>query len=233
MASSSSPGSPFQVNDVDLAQTLARDLLDIGAVTLRPNNPFTWSSGLVAPIYCDNRRTISFPRVRRAICDGFANVVTDYTLGPATIAGTATAGIPHAAWLAGKLDVPMVYVRSTAKEYGQGERIEGQVDSGQELIVVEDLISTGSSALEAVEALQQAECTVRAVLSIFTYELDVAAEAFLKADVPLHVLTDFTTLLDVARRKNLLSDEDLTTLQSWRSDPQDWSVQRGGKPARA
>lgn len=225
---SSSPSRP-DVGDVKLARAIARDLLDIGAIALRPSEPFRWSSGLVAPIYCDNRQTIAYPRVRRVIRDGFADVVTNHTLGSSTIAGTATAGIPHAAWLADQLDVPMAYVRSSAKEHGQGERIEGRVEPGEDVIVVEDLVSTGGSALEAVEALRDAGATVQAVLSIFTYELDVATEAFREAQVPLHVLSDFGTLIEVARDREALSEGDYEVLQTWRDDPVAWSEARGGK----
>lgn len=230
--SDSSSSSLQNVSTTDVARAIARDLLDIGAIALQPKSPFTWSSGLRAPIYCDNRRTIAYPQVRRVIRDGFAEIVTDWTLGSATIAGTATAGIPHAAWLADQLDVPMAYVRSSAKEHGQGERIEGRVEPGEDVIVVEDLISTGASALEAVEALRDAGTTVQAVLSIFTYELDLAETAFRKADVPLHVLSDFSTLLDVARERDALSDDDLEVLRTWREDPDAWSEERGGASPR-
>lgn len=228
----SSSTSLAKISDLDVAWAIARDLLDIGAVVLRPADPFTWSSGLVAPIYCDNRRTIAYPRVRRVIRDGFAEIVTGRTLGSSTIAGTATAGIPHAAWLADQLDVPMAYVRSSAKEHGQGEQIEGRIEPGEEVIVVEDLISTGGSALGAVEALRRAGATVEAVLSIFTYGLDVADEAFREADVPLHVLSDFATLLEVARERDDLSEEDLDLLRTWRDDPEAWSEARGGPAVR-
>lgn len=215
-------------NDTERAQAIARELLSIGAVILRPNDPFTWSSGLVAPIYCDNRRTLAYPNVRRVISKGFAEVVAERALGPSTIAGTATAGIPHAAWLAERLDAPMAYVRSAAKEHGRGERIEGDVEAGDSVIVVEDLISTGGSALDAVEALREAGATVRAVLSIFTYELDAAAASFQEADVPRHVLTTFSTLLEVARAQNELTDADLEVLERWRADPEAWSTEHGG-----
>lgn len=230
--SDSTSSSLSNVSTMDVARAIARDLLDIGAIALQPKNPFTWSSGLRAPIYCDNRRTIAYPRVRRVIRDGFAEIVTDHTLGSSTIAGTATAGIPHAAWLADQLDVPMAYVRSSAKGHGQGERIEGRVESGEDVIVVEDLVSTGGSALNAVEALRDVGATVQAVLSIFTYELDVATTAFRTADVPLYVLSDFSTLLEVARERDALSDDDLDVLRTWREDPGAWSKERGGMSPR-
>lgn len=213
----------------DRARSLAAALLDIGAVELRPTDPFTWSSGLVAPIYCDNRLTLSHPRVRRLIRDGFAEVLRRESLTATTIAGTATAGIPHAAWLAEAVDRPMAYVRSSAKRHGQGARIEGGVAPGDDVVLVEDLISTGGSALDAVVALREARATVRAVLAIFSYELDAAAAAFRDADVPCHVLTTFSTLIDVAHQRTDLSTADLDLLRAWRDDPEAWSLDHGGE----
>ncbi len=203
-------------------------LLDIGAVELRPSDPFTWSSGLVAPIYCDNRLTLSHPRLRRAIRDGFSDVLTQNGLASATIAGTATAGIPHAAWLAEAVDRPMAYVRSSAKGHGQAARIEGVVRAGDEVVVVEDLISTGGSALDAVAALREVGATVPVVLAIFSYGLDAADAAFEEAGVSRHVLTTFGTLITVAHERNDLSAAELDVLRAWRDDPGAWSVEHGG-----
>ena len=207
----------------DRARALAHDLLAIGAVALRPDAPFTWSSGLRAPIYCDNRRTLAHPRIRSAICSDLAAVVGTQDLAPATVAGTATAGIPHAAWLADRIEQPMAYVRSAAKSHGRKNRIEGVVAEGDEVVVVEDLISTGRSALEAVEALRAIGATVQAVLAIFTYQLDTAAAAFDDADVPLHTLTDYGTLIDVAREQEEVPADALETLRAWRRNPKAWS----------
>ncbi|PSQ97278.1 MAG: orotate phosphoribosyltransferase [Bacteroidetes bacterium SW_9_63_38] len=216
------------------AHTTARALLEIEAVKLRPNDPFTWSSGMVAPIYCDNRLTISHPGVRRAIRDGFRSIVSEQSLLPATVAGTATAGIPHAAWLAEATDQPMVYVRSSAKEHGTGARIEGHLDRETDVIVLEDLISTGGSALDAVEAVRNAGASVTAVLAIFSYELEAAAAAFDEADVPRRVLTDFSTLVEVAHGESRVSTADLEGLHTWREDPAAWSREHGGEaPDRA
>jgi orotate phosphoribosyltransferase len=200
-------------------------------VKLRPGDPFTWSSGLVAPIYCDNRLTMAHPPVRRALRDGFAAVLHSADLLPATIAGTATAGIPHAAWLAEATDQPMAYVRSSAKGHGTGARIEGRVAAGDDVVVLEDLISTGGSALDAVAALREVGATVRAVLAIFSYQLDTADGAFRAADVPRHVLTDFETLIEVAHDREHLSEADLAVLREWRADPEAWSVAHGGDTA--
>ena len=213
----------------DRARSVARALLRIDAVSLRPHDPFTWSSGLVAPIYCDNRRTLAHPSIRRAIADGFAEVVREAGWESISIAGTATAGIPHAAWLAERLEAPMAYVRSEAKGHGQGRRIEGtRLGPGDEAVVVEDLISTGGSALEAVSAVRETGATVRAVLAIFSYGLDAAASAFEAADVEAHVLTTFPVLLNVVRRQHDLSAEARTLLDDWQADPEAWSREHGG-----
>ena len=221
--------SPTDPQAADLAQSLANALLDIDAVSLRPHDPFTWSSGLRAPLYCDNRRTLAHPSVRRGITDGFAAVVRRHEWMPLTVAGTATAGIPHAAWLAERLDAPMAYVRSEAKEHGQGRRIEGaRLESGDDVVVVEDLISTGGSALDAVSALRDAGATVRAVLALFSYGLDAADTAFRDAEVACYVLTTFPVLLGVAHRQHGLSDEARDLLEEWRADPEAWSRKHGG-----
>jgi orotate phosphoribosyltransferase len=217
LASSSSSARP--------ARRLAHALLDIGAVSLRPHEPFTWSSGLQAPIYCDNRRTLAHPRVRAIIADAFAEAVRGQGGGTTpTVAGTATAGIPHAAWLAERLDAPMAYVRSAAKAHGQARRIEGaRLSSGDVAVVVEDLVSTGESALQAVSAVRETGAAVQGVLAIFSYGLDAADAAFAEADVKRHVLTTFPTLLQVAHRDHGLSDEARALLKDWRADPEAWS----------
>jgi orotate phosphoribosyltransferase len=218
--------TPIDPNASDRSQSLANALLKIDAVSLRPHDPFTWSSGLRAPIYCDNRRTLAHPLVRRAVADGFADVVQGQGWMPLTVAGTATAGIPHAAWLAERLDAPMAYVRSAAKTHGQGRRIEGAtLGPGDDVLVVEDLISTGGSALDAVSALRETGATVRAVLAIFSYGLDAAAAAFREADVDRHVLTTFPVLLNVAHRQHDLSDEARALLETWQADPEAWSCE--------
>lgn len=213
----------------DLARAIAGDLLTIGAVVLRPDAPFTWSSGLRAPIYCDNRRTLSVPRIRHAICDGFERAVRRHDWLPATIAGTATAGIAHAAWLAQRVDQPMAYVRSSAKSHGRKNQIEGIVSAGDAVVVVEDLISTGGSALDAVAALREVGADVRGVVAIFSYEFDRANTAFREADVPVHTLTGYRTLVDVARAQGDLSDNELATLHDWRRDPEAWSEQHAAR----
>lgn len=206
------------------AQQLARELLRIEAVLLDPDDPFTWSSGLRAPIYCDNRLTMGYPAIRRAIRDGFAAVIDEEGLTPDVIVGTATAGIPHAAWLADHLDKPMAYARSSAKEHGRQNQIEGRVDAGQSAVIIEDLVSTGGSALDAVDAVHAADATVEAVLAIFTYELDAAAERFRAAAVPLFTLTGYRALLSVVAAQDTFAPDALQALQDWRRDPEQWSA---------
>ena len=206
---------------------IAQDLLTIGAVSLAPGAPFTWSSGRRAPIYCDNRLTMGYPEVHRRITDGFARLVSEHALDPEVVAGTATAGIPHAAWLADRLDRPMVYVRSKPKKHGQGQQIEGHLEEGQRVVLVEDLISTGGSALEAARALQDAGAEVAAVLAIFTYGLPAAAHRFAAASFPAYTLTSFDTLLEVAVEEGQLEEKAIRVLKEWQHDPKEWSERVG------
>lgn len=210
------------------ARRIASDLLALGAVILSPDAPFTWASGLRSPIYCDNRLTLSTPAVRDHIAEGFARIVAEQGFEPDVVVGTATAGIAHAAWLADRLTLPMAYVRSKPKGHGRGNQIEGRVEEGQRVVLVEDLVSTGGSSVAAVEALRQAGAEVAAVLAIFSYGLDASRDAFEEADVPLHTLTDYGTLLDVAAAEGRLDEEARAVLRAWRADPQSWSAERTG-----
>ena len=211
-----------------LPQQIARDLLRIGAVSLSPEEPFTWASGLRAPIYCDNRLTMGYPEVRRKLLDGFVALHRQHDLRPDVVVGTATAGIPHAAWLADRLALPMAYVRSKPKAHGRGNRIEGILEAGQHVVVIEDLVSTGMSSLAVVEAVREAGVEVDALLAIFTYGLDGVAERFESAGVPFYTLTTFDALLAVAYEHKHLSDEQLRSLKSWQHDPKAWSGSHGG-----
>ena len=201
---------------------IAEQLLDIKAVFLQPNNPFTWSSGMKSPIYCDNRLTMSYPAVRKEIARGLAELIQENFPNANVIAGTATAGIPHAAWVSEILNLPMVYVRSSAKGHGKGNQIEGIVQEGAKIVVVEDLISTGGSSIKCVRALREAGCIVLGVVSIFTYELDKARAAFMEEDVPYFSLTDFTTLTEVAKEKQYILEEELASLRQWKTNPEEW-----------
>jgi len=201
---------------------IAAHLLEIGAVFLQPNEPFTWSSGLKSPIYCDNRMTLSFPQVRREIAKGLSELIKIHYPEVEVIAGTATAGIPHAAWVSDVLNVPMCYVRSKAKAHGKGNQIEGKVVKGQKVVVIEDLISTGGSAITAAEALREAGCEVLGIVAIFSYQLPAATASLEAANISAHTLTDYPTLINVALENNVVSENDIESLKSWRENPVDW-----------
>lgn len=203
-------------------RVIAAHLLQIEAVFLRPNEPFTWSSGIRAPIYCDNRLTLSYPKIRREIAENFQKQIMEHFPEVEMIAGTATAGIAHAALVSDLLNKPMCYVRSKAKGHGKGNQIEGKVEPGQKVVVVEDLISTGGSILTVVEALRNAGCEVIGAVSIFTYELEKGKEQLQQANVPVVSLTDFSTLVSVAKEKGLIEAADLEKLSAWRRNPLQW-----------
>ena len=208
--------------DTLFSRELAKSLLEINAVILRPNNPFTWASGWNSPIYCDNRLTLRYPAVRKKISKAFVEIIETKYPGVEVITGTATAGIPHAAWIAQNLDKPMAYVRAKAKAYGLGNQIEGGVDKGQSTVVVEDLISTGGSAMSVIDALQFIGADILAVMSIFTYGFDKAHKRFEEKSIPLYSLTDYTTLIDVALETGRIKESDLTLLNDWRKSPETW-----------
>ena len=201
---------------------LAAALLDLGAVALRPAAPFTWASGWRSPVYTDNRRVLGDVRLRRAVRDAFARAVRDAGWAPNVVAGTATAGIPHAAWLADALALPMAYVRGSAKAHGTGSRIEGADVGAARVVLVEDLVSTGGSSLAAVEALREAGAEVVGVVALFSYGFPTAATAFAAARVPLVTLTGYDALVAAARARGDVSDADLATLAAWRRDPAAW-----------
>ena len=203
--------------------TIAKDLLDIEAVFLSPNDPFTWASGIKSPIYCDNRITMSYPKVRKAIAQGLADKIKATYPNVEVIAGTATAGIPHAAWVADILDLPMVYIRSKAKDHGKGNQIEGRITEGQKMVVIEDLISTGCSVLEACEAAKREGADVVGVSAIFTYELPKGVANFEKAGIALTTLTNYSTLIEAALASNYIKEDDVDLLKDWKQDPENWN----------
>jgi orotate phosphoribosyltransferase len=207
-----------------LSKQIAASLLQIGAVTLRPHQPFTWTSGLKSPIYCDNRLTMSYPDIREQIADGFAYLIREQYPNAEVIAGTATAGIPHAAWAAQKLKLPMIYVRDKAKGHGKENLIEGSVKPGQKVVVIEDLISTGGSSIKAALAVNEAGAEALGVLAIFTYQLDKATDAFKAANIPLQTLTHYSKLLDAAVELGFVKEQDLDLLRSWRENPAAFGV---------
>ncbi|WP_143352914.1 orotate phosphoribosyltransferase [Enterococcus villorum] len=205
-----------------IEQKIAKDLLEIQAVFLSPNEPFTWASGLKSPIYCDNRITMSYPKVRKEIAKGLAEKIKKAFPEVEVIAGTATAGIPHAAWVAEILDLPMVYIRSKAKAHGKGNQIEGRIFEGQKMVVIEDLISTGGSVLEAAEAAKREGANVLGVAAIFTYELPAGKENFEKAGLPLFTLTNYSELIEAALEEKYIDEAELTLLKEWKKDPKNW-----------
>ncbi|ASA23530.1 orotate phosphoribosyltransferase [Paenibacillus donghaensis] len=206
------------------SEQIARYLLQIGAVALRPQDPFTWTSGIKSPIYCDNRLSMAYPEVRSYIADAFVELIAGQYPGTEVIAGTATAGIPHAAWVADKLKLPMAYIRDKAKGHGKQNQIEGLITPGQKVIVIEDLISTGGSSIKAAQAVQEAGGEVLAVLAIFSYELDRAVDGFAAAELPLQSLSSYSTLIDVALAEGKIVASDVELLKSWRENPAAFGV---------
>lgn len=202
-----------------MKQEIAKDLLDIQAVLLQPNQPFTWASGIKSPIYCDNRLTLSYPNVRRHIEQQLAHLIKEKFPEVACIAGTATAGIPHAALVADIMDLPMIYIRSSAKDHGRQNQIEGQLTEGEKIVVLDDLISTGGSVLDAVTAAREVGAEVLGVISIFTYELSASFNNFRQANVSFYSLTDFSTLIEVAEREGYIHHADVEKLKRWQQDP--------------
>ncbi|MBV7390216.1 orotate phosphoribosyltransferase [Enterococcus alishanensis] len=205
-----------------IAAEIAKDLLSIEAVSLSPDEPFTWASGIKSPIYCDNRITMSYPKVRRAIAKGLAEEIKKNFPDVEVIAGTATAGIPHAAWVAEILDLPMVYIRSKAKDHGKGNQIEGRIKEGQKMVVIEDLISTGGSVLEAATAATKEGANVLGVAAIFTYELAKGVDNFKEADIKLVTLTNYSALIEIALEEKYINEDQLTLLKKWRENPENW-----------
>ncbi|TXF85218.1 orotate phosphoribosyltransferase [Neolewinella aurantiaca] len=204
------------------ASNIARRLLEVGAVKLAPQSPFTWASGLSSPIYCDNRVLLSYPEIRSEVIDGLKELTPQFGEFYG-IAGVATAGIPHGALLADRLGLPFVYIRSKAKEHGRQNQIEGRVEPGKKYLVVEDLISTGGSALKAIDALKAAGGDVAGAVAIFSYEFPAAVRAFEQADVPLATISSYSTLLDEAVKQNHISNAEADALGNWKEDPRAWS----------
>ena len=205
-----------------IAKEVAKSLLDIKAVSLSPQNPYTWASGIRSPIYCDNRVTMSFPAVRKQIAQGLADLIKEKYPDAEVIAGTATAGIPHAAWIADILDLPMVYIRSKAKDHGTGRKIEGKISEGQKMVVVEDLISTGGSVIEASKAAELEGANVLGSVAIFTYELAKGTKNFADAGLAIDTLSNYSTLLEVAHETSYITEAEMDLLKDWSKDPEHW-----------
>jgi len=206
------------------AKKTAEYLLQIKAIKLQPSNPFTWASGWKSPIYCDNRKTLSFPEVRSFIRDSFAVMIRDLYPEAELIAGVATGAIAHGALAADKMDLPFIYVRSGAKEHGLGNQIEGYYEKGQKVVVIEDLISTGGSSLSAVKALREAGCEVLGMVAIFTYEFKKASDGFASENCRLDTLSNYTALIETAVKTGYIGETEVETLKKWRTDPSVWGV---------
>ncbi|MBQ7184448.1 MAG: orotate phosphoribosyltransferase [Clostridia bacterium] len=206
-----------------MEKQIAKDLLSIGAVFLRPEEPFTWASGIKSPVYCDNRLTLTAPEVRQDVENGLAELIRTHFPEAEVLMGTSTAGIAHAAITAHLLGLPMGYVRGGAKDHGRKNQIEGKLEKGQKVVVVEDLISTGGSVIEVVNILREAGAEVLGVVSIFTYGMKKGLERLAAANVENHSLTNFDTVVRVAAEEGYIPPEDVRRLIAFRNDPSDES----------
>ena len=204
----------------------AESLLQIKAIKLDNTNPFTWASGIKSPIYCDNRRTLSFPKIRTYIRQEFVKLINEEFGTVDLIAGVATGAIAIGALVAQEMGLPFVYIRSEKKGHGLENQIEGAVESGQSVVVVEDLISTGKSSLNAVQALRDAGCNVKGMVAIFTYGLSDAEESFKAASCTLHTLTNYEYLIKKALEQNYIKDSDMQSLIKWRENPRNWGLDK-------
>ncbi len=208
----------------DTAKKTAEVLLQVNAIKLSPNKPFTWASGWKSPIYCDNRIILSFPPIRNYVREAMAKQIEQQYGKPDVIAGVATGAIGIGMLVAEYLGLPFIYVRPDAKGHGRKNQIEGFIESGQNVVVIEDLISTGKSSLNAVKALREAKINVKGMIAIFTYGFDVATENFKKEDVFLQTLSNYDSLLEQALDTNYISDNDLKTLAEWNTNPSKWNA---------
>ena len=203
-------------------RAVAEKLLQINAIRLNPQQPFTWASGWKSPIYCDNRKTLSFPYIRDFVKSELCNLIFEGFPGADLVAGVATAGIAWGAMAADQLKLPYIYVRPKPKEHGLGNQVEGYIESGQRVVVVEDLISTGKSSLQVCSVLKEQGLEIEGMVSIFTYGFDVAAQAFAEAGIILKSLTNYQTLIAIALEKGIVSPEEEAALLSWRKNPAGW-----------
>ena len=202
---------------------IAKDLLKIKAVKLSPNKPFTWASGIKSPIYCDNRLTISYPEIRKQIAQGLAAQIKAEFPDVEVIGGVATAGIPHAAWVADELGLPLIYVRSKPKDHGRGKQIEGVLPAHAKTVLIDDLLSTGGSVLKAVQAAQNEGADVIGVGAIFSYQLPAVSANFKQVGLSFTTLTNYSELLEAATEENYIAVDQLETLKKWRKAPEKWN----------
>lgn len=211
----------------DVERDVSEILLEIRAVTLNPERPYRFVSGILSPVYCDNRLILSYPDKRKAVTNHFIEKIKETCSNFDVIAGVATSGIPHAAWIADRLGKPMIYVRSSKKEHGKGNLVEGKLEKGQDVIVIEDLISTGGSSVSAVNAVKEAGGKVIKCIAIFTYGMEKAKKMFEEAKCDLVPLSNFDTLIEVASDRNYIRAEDKERILEWRKDPENWGRRMG------
>ncbi len=209
---------------------IAEYLLQIKAIKLQPSNPFTWASGWKSPIYCDNRLTLSFPEVRTYICDSFVEIISNLYPETEVIAGVATGAISHGVLVADKMALPFIYVRSGTKDHGLENQIEGFYQTGQKVVVIEDLISTGRSSLNAVRTLREAGCEVLGMAAIFTYEFKKASDSFKTENCTINTLCNYSVLIETAASTGYITEENIETLKKWRVDPSIWGVRKINLP---
>lgn len=208
---------------MSIEKTVAKNLLDIKAVSLQPNDPFTWASGIKSPIYCDNRLVLSFPEKRSVVVQGFVELIQKEYSEAEVVVGTATAGIPWGAMVADKMEKPFGYVRSSNKTHGKGNKIEGKIEKGAKVVVVEDLISTGGSVKDVILSLREAGAEVLGVVAIFTYLLPASSELFDSIACSFKTLSNYDVLIDVALENAYIKENDLEKLKAWKKDPKDES----------
>ena len=207
-------------------QTVAKYLLDVEAVKLSPSQPFTWASGWKSPIYCDTRRSLSFPEIRKYMVNSIINIIKNNFPDVEVIAGVATGGIAWGAIVADILGLPFVYVRPAPKDHGMGNQVEGIVRQGVGMVVIEDLVSTGKSSLEAAKALSKAGAIIQGMVALFSYNFYVARNAFETAGMELHTLSNYDTLIDIAKESGYIKEEDVDTLHEWRVRPSVWGTEQ-------
>ena len=207
---------------INIEKTIAKELLQINAIKLNPTNPFTWASGWKSPIYCDNRKILSYPKTRDIVKKAFGDMVKAEFGIPDVIAGVATGAIAHGILVAELLDIPFIYVRASSKAHGLTNLIEGVLEANQKVVVIEDLVSTGGSSLKAVEAIREKGAEVLGMLAIFSYGFAVAEDNFKQANCKLQTLTNYHTLIDIAVETKYIAESDIETLKEWRKSPDKW-----------
>tara|TARA_B000000532_G_C18823093_1_gene386838 strand:+ start:279 stop:929 length:651 start_codon:yes stop_codon:yes gene_type:complete len=212
------------IYDLDIAKQIAKFLLQINAIILQPEKPFKWASGWNSPIYCDNRKILSYPEIRNHIRQSLASAIKNHFNKADVIAGVATAGIPHGVLVAEELGLPFIYVRNDYKGHGRKNKIEGNYEEGQSVILIEDLISSGKSSIDAANSLKNEGMIVKGVISIFSYGLQTAIDNFNKNEIDIISLCNYDTLLPEALEKNFINSNDLETLKDWKKNPEKWKI---------